>query len=155
MGRLKNANWDELTKMQAREKYSNDEQITHLANFSKFHRNNCELYKLITSYALKQKQMRKRYSIEIILNVVRYHTDLTGKGDPFKVNNNYKPYYARMFMQEHRCEGFFEVRNSISEGHNFYHDIVFYKQWLTQMERIMNKECDEDAERAEDQDNKQ
>jgi len=149
MGRLKEANWEELTKKQAKEKYDSDEMVSHLANFSRFHEENPSIFHQVVRYADQQKQKRKRYSIEIIINVIRFWTDLKTVGEPFKINNNYKPYYARMYMQYRNCKKFFELRNSLADDYNFKNAINYYKDWL------MNKECDEDAEKSEDQDNKQ
>jgi hypothetical protein len=79
-------------------------------------------------YADQQKQKRKHYSIEIIINVIRFWTDLDSVGEPFKINNNYKPYYARMYMQYRECKGFFELRDSLADDYDFSNAINYYKE---------------------------
>jgi len=127
-------------------------QLSHMTNFDRFHKDNPEIFHAVVKFADKQRKLpkpREYYSIEIILNVVRFHTDLNGTGDPYKINNNYKPYYARMYMQYRKCSGFFQLRGSLANEHDYTDNINIYLEWL------MNKECDEDAERAEARDNEE
>ena len=102
---------------------------SYLANFKRFHRNNPMVFSKIVEYADRARQTRTHYSIEIIINVVRFWTDLDGTGDPFKINNNYKPYYARMYMQYRNCKGFFEIRGSIADDYDFSYDIKEFKKY--------------------------
>ena len=103
--------------------------VSYLANFKKFHMNNPMVFSKIVEYADRARQTRTHYSIEIIINVVRFWTDLNGTGDPFKINNNYKPYYARMYMQYRNCKGFFEIRGSIADDYDFSYDIYNFKKY--------------------------
>tara|TARA_R110002074_G_scaffold265342_4_gene437566 strand:- start:326 stop:691 length:366 start_codon:yes stop_codon:yes gene_type:complete len=102
----------------------------YLTNFKTYHRNNPNVFAKIAEYADRARQTRKKYSIEIIINVVRFWTDLNGVGDPFKINNNYKAYYARMYMQYRNCKGFFEERSSISDDYDFSYDIEKFKTYI-------------------------
>lgn len=57
----------------------------------------------------------QNYSVNAIFERIRWETDEAG-GALFKVNNNYRAFYARRFMRmypEH--EGFFRVRRQVSE----------------------------------------
>ena len=87
------------------------------------------VFSKIIEYADRAKKTRTHYSIEIIINVVRFWTDLDGTGDPFKINNNYKAYYARMYMQYRNCKGFFEIRGSIADDYDFSYDIKNFKKY--------------------------
>lgn len=100
-------------------------------NFRKFHRNNPKVFDMVLKYAYKQKNKgRTHYSIEIILNVIRYHVDLDTVGDQFKINNNYKPFYSRMAMQYMLDDTFFATRGSIADDWNFQEEIDYYNRWL-------------------------
>lgn len=112
-----------------------DKQLSFAVNFIRFNKNNPKVFHKIVELADRQRQIRDHYSIEIIMNVVRYHTDLDGKGDPFKVNNNYKAYYARMYMEYRKCPGFFETRSpSLADDYDYISDISYYEDWLNEQE---------------------
>jgi hypothetical protein len=87
------------------------------AQFFEFHRNNPDVYLLFKKFADKVKKSGyKRYSCRTILHRVRWETDIKtveGKNrTPFKINNNYSPYYARMLMAKHphTYKNFFSLR---------------------------------------------
>ena len=166
MGRVKEMYFDNMTEkeresfeetsdiMEARAEFNErqdalDKQMSFAVNFVRFNENNPKIFHKIVELADHQRERRDHYSIEIIMNVVRYHTDLDGKGDPFKINNNYKAYYARMYMQYRDCPGFFQVRGSLADEYDFVPDIDYYVDWL------LDKECCKDAERAEARDNEE
>jgi len=102
--------------------------IRHLANFKRFHEDNPRVFHQVVRYADQQREIRKHYSIEIIINVIRFWTDLDSVGEPFKINNNYKPYYSRMYMQYRECKGFFELRGSLADDYDFSDAINYYKE---------------------------
>ena len=57
-----------------------------------------------------------RWSAEAIFNICRWENSLRAKDDVFKINNNYKCFYARKFMIEYpEHEGFFAKRTSKSD----------------------------------------
>jgi hypothetical protein len=41
---------------------------------------------------------RRHYGAMAILNRVRWHAEIEKRSDDFKVNNNWAPYYARIFV---------------------------------------------------------
>ncbi len=56
----------------------------------------------------------KHWSAEGIFNVIRWETSITAKDDVFKINNNYKSFYARLFEKQNpEYVGFFFKRKSI------------------------------------------
>lgn len=112
-----------------------DKQLSFAVNFLRFNKNNPEIFHKIVELADCQRVTRPHYSIEIIMNVVRYHTDLDGKGDPFKLNNNYKPFYSRMYMQYRKCPSFFETRSpSLADDYDYASGIDHYEDWLDEQE---------------------
>lgn len=61
----------------------------------------------------------KNYSVNAIFERIRWETDqadVDGKST-FKLNNNYRPFYARRFMKIYvKHDGFFRLRKQISKG---------------------------------------
>lgn len=56
----------------------------------------------------------KRIGSKMIFERIRWETKL--KGSPFKVNNNYTPYYARKFEREYpQHKGIFSKRVAITD----------------------------------------
>jgi len=51
------------------------------------------------------------YSANAIFERIRWYVDIETEGDQLKVNNNYRPYYARKLMESHQeFSSFFRVR---------------------------------------------
>ena len=123
MGRLKDMLIDEMENKQIdREIKPND--------FSNFHKNNLKVFALIVRYADESAKKRNRYSIEDILSIIRWHRDEDTVGDIFKLNNNYKAYYGRMYMQYRNKPKFFETRNSLADGYDSTADIEVYENYV-------------------------
>lgn len=82
--------------------------------FKKYHTDNPEIYETFKSYALRAiKRGFKRLSAELIINIIRWETPIRAKDDYFKINNDFKPFYSRMFMNEFpEHAGFFQKRAS-------------------------------------------
>ncbi len=61
---------------------------------------------------------RSRYGISGLFEVLRWKRAMFTVADPdFKLNNNFRAFYARLLMaSEPRLAGFFEVRKQISGG---------------------------------------
>lgn len=55
----------------------------------------------------------KHYGAKGIFEIIRWHTGVAANGDVFDVNNNYTPYYARLFESDYpEHKGFFYKRKS-------------------------------------------
>ena len=81
--------------------------------FDTFHAANPWVWREYERYALKLAVRGvKRYGSKTIYEHLRYVHDLqTESDDGLKLNNNYTPYYARLFKQEHPEYGeFFAFR---------------------------------------------
>jgi hypothetical protein len=60
---------------------------------------------------------RKKYSADMIKNIIRWERDLKTNGDPFKINNDFGPLMARLLVyQDPSFNGFFEFRQVRSKG---------------------------------------
>jgi phage terminase large subunit GpA-like protein len=84
----------------------------HYKRFLEFHRLNPKVYTLLVEGAKKVKAVGyKRYSINTLFEIVRWHNDIDTKGDEFKLNNNHRAFYARMIMKNNpELDGMFRTR---------------------------------------------
>ncbi len=81
--------------------------------FMEYHKANPEIWEYFRRYTLRSIERGfKNLSAEFIFNVIRWETPIKA-GDDFKINNNAKPFYSRLFMKEYpQYEGFFRKRVS-------------------------------------------
>lgn len=81
--------------------------------FDKYHRENPAIFQMFSRFAFEAiGKGRKHIGANAIIERMRWETMIEGNDD-FKVNNNYAPFYARLFMRvnpEH--SGIFEIRKS-------------------------------------------
>lgn len=86
------------------------------SKFCSYHEQNPHIYKefeRMTLLTIREKKF-KNYSAKGIFELIRWHTGVEAFRDCFKVNNNYTPFYARMFEQRHpEYKDFFRKRGSI------------------------------------------
>lgn len=84
------------------------------ARFLEYHAENPAVYTTLRRFAFEAKRAgRPRMSINMLHERVRWYTTVEAKGDSFKLNNNWRPHYARLLMeQEPELKGFFETRTA-------------------------------------------
>jgi len=89
----------------------------HEQRWREFHDANPHVYEWLRDAALKLKARgRERYGIGALVEAFRFHAAMTTDGDDFKLNNNFRAFYARKIMAE--CPdlaGFFETRASVAD----------------------------------------
>jgi len=80
--------------------------------FLRFHRENPHVYVELVKLSRQLKEVgHKRIGIGMLFEVLRWKQALVTVGDGFKLNNNYRSYYARMMMNaEPDLRGIFELR---------------------------------------------
>ncbi len=82
--------------------------------FTEFHNRNPHVLNRLTQMAFDLKERgHRRVGIEMLFNVIRWETmmEIEDPSSLYKLNNNYKPHYARMIMETYpELDGFFEVR---------------------------------------------
>tara|TARA_B100000768_G_scaffold178070_1_gene193224 strand:+ start:258 stop:536 length:279 start_codon:yes stop_codon:yes gene_type:complete len=83
--------------------------------FEEYHANNPEVFRLFC-YFTKQVMNAgyQKYSAEAIFNQIRWYTTIETRGEDFKINNDYKPYYSRKFMKEFNSN-VFRTRASVAD----------------------------------------
>jgi len=99
--------------------------------FVEFHKANLDFWHLFCKFADNMRRVRLRYAVASIFERVRWEMDLTTTvtdDDSLKLNNDYRAYYARMYLAiRPDAEGFFELRKRTSEGRSAYKtDLTFY-----------------------------
>lgn len=86
-------------------------------NFEKYHRENPEIYEKFIHFAMLTKAKGfSHYSANGIFELIRWHTGVKGN-DCFKINNIYRPDYARKAMAEYPKEftNFFSIRKTTAK----------------------------------------
>ena len=86
-----------------------------MINFNKYDQENPAIWELFQKYTLEAKEKGfKNYSANGIFEIIRWHTKESGN-DSFKINNNYRPDYARKMMNYYPVlNGFFRLREMTS-----------------------------------------
>lgn len=87
-------------------------------NFDRFHQDNPHVYDTLVRLAKewKSKHPAKKCGISLLFEVARWEIALQTKGEPVKLNNNYRAFYARMIMnREPGMSEFFNIRRQKSE----------------------------------------
>ena len=83
--------------------------------FEEFHANNPRVYHLFCYFTIAVINAgHSKYSAEAIFNQIRWYTTVETRGDDFKINNDYKPYYSRKFMEEYNKD-IFRTRASVAD----------------------------------------
>lgn len=83
------------------------------ARFVAFHRANPQVWVLFQRYADEARRAGfHTYSSYSIIERIRWHVAMeTRSMDGLKINNDFRPYYARMYLATHPAAGgFFEMR---------------------------------------------
>ena len=86
--------------------------------FLEFHRDNPRVYSLLKQFAFQAiRAGHKNLGISLVVERVRWETSVVTNDPDFKINNNHRAYYARMFMDDHPAhDGFFRTRRLTSEA---------------------------------------
>ena len=82
--------------------------------FLEFHQENPHVYdRLVAMCRRLTAKGHKKIGIAMLFEVMRWDHMLATSDEPYKLNNNYKAYYARMIMaSEADLAGVFNTRNS-------------------------------------------
>lgn len=94
--------------------------------FLRYHLENPQVYQLFSQYAKKVRNRGfTRYSANAIFERIRWHYHMEKPtAEPFKMNNNYRAFYARMFMAKNPdMRGFFELREQPTQRKDIYYGI--------------------------------
>ena len=78
---------------------------------------------------------RKNFSASAVVERIRWGVSIGDYGpDDFKINNNYRAFYARLFHMEHpQHDGFFRTRKQKSANEEATHLPPLKRSWFDQM----------------------
>jgi hypothetical protein len=100
----------------------------HAAAFEQFDRDNPLVWRAFKKYAFQMahSQFGGKLSASLITERIRWEMIVeTRSADPFKINNNFRAYYARKFEQHYPVyAGCFETRSTPGTVVDYYDDIV-------------------------------
>ena len=85
--------------------------------FRIFHEENPEVYDLFKRFCYEAMDKgHTRLSAEMIINRIRWETKIVTTDRDYKINNDYKPFYSRLFIIQHKgYEDFFQLRQSVAD----------------------------------------
>jgi hypothetical protein len=89
----------------------------HETAFLAFHEANPVVYAKLREFALQMKRSGRRHlGIAALFERLRWWSSYETVGDEYKLNNNFRAFYARMLMErEPELAGFFEIRRSVAD----------------------------------------
>ena len=76
--------------------------------FQAFHKANPQVWERFYEMAeqLRAKKYR-HYSHDTLISVIRFQYDIKTNAKPFKIPNEMKAFYGRMYVNKMKCPGFF------------------------------------------------
>jgi hypothetical protein len=87
-------------------------------SYRRFHRENPAVYSTLVALARRWQRRHpgRKCGIGMLYEVARWTIEMQTKGEPLKLNNNYRAFYAREIMdREPDLEGIFDIRRQRSE----------------------------------------
>lgn len=73
-----------------------------MVTFQQYHQSNQHIYELYKAIAISLAKQGRRYiGSKYIFEEMRFNHSFQTNNDPYKVNNNFAPHYARKFVLEH------------------------------------------------------
>tara|TARA_R100000458_G_scaffold52597_1_gene54244 strand:+ start:6775 stop:7071 length:297 start_codon:yes stop_codon:yes gene_type:complete len=96
-----------------------------MTNFQRYFRDNPKVWYLFNKYANQVREKGfERYGVATVWERMRWYSDIDVSGDLFKLNNNYKAYYARLYMKHYHLDKFFELRTSLADDYDFTDELA-------------------------------
>lgn len=81
--------------------------------FEQFLEENEEAWRVFCFFAMKLKATgRETVGVELVFNQMRWYSMVEmNDGTEFRINSNWKPFFARKFMEDYSCPDFFRTRS--------------------------------------------
>lgn len=85
--------------------------------FEIFHRDNPQVYELFRRFTFQAIDAGRRdFGAKAVMERIRWSSMVETSGEPYKINNNYTAFYARIFMDSHpEHQGLFQTRKSVAD----------------------------------------
>ena len=92
-------------------------EYRQILEFKQYHEANPHIYIAFKRFAFEAINAGRHYlGAGFVVERMRWETMISGD-DEFKLNNNYRAYYARLFMDEYPDnKGFFRTRKSAADN---------------------------------------
>lgn len=72
------------------------------AAFWEFHEKNPQIYRMICRFSNEAiTKGRKRLSINMLFERIRWYTQIETTDEDYKLNNNHRAFYARLWLRDH------------------------------------------------------
>ncbi len=82
---------------------------------------NMNVFEEFVRLALRVRGRREHHSADCLCHVLRFESDVRGRGDEFKINNTYVSGLSRLAMEVNpRLKGFFQIRHPPCQNHRGY-----------------------------------
>ena len=87
-------------------------------DFRAYHKANPQVWKLFKKFTMQViGRGYRHFGSGAIIERIRWFVNVETKNDPWKINNNYRSFYARKFMEMYpEYDGFFRRRESVADG---------------------------------------
>lgn len=83
------------------------------SRFERFHKANPAVYRALRDMALWALRHGKRVGFRMLWEQLRW-SGLKTNDEPYRLNNNYVPYYTRLLMEsEPELDGYFQTRGEL------------------------------------------
>ncbi len=79
-----------------------DDKPSRMAIFLKHHEENPDMWKAFERFTFQAVAAgRKRLGANMVIERIRWYTQVEERSSVFKVNNNWAPFYSRLWNQKH------------------------------------------------------
>tara|TARA_B100000575_G_scaffold51979_2_gene38725 strand:+ start:8510 stop:8899 length:390 start_codon:yes stop_codon:yes gene_type:complete len=106
------------------------------AEFDRYHEENPKVYEAFKRLTFQLINAgRENFSASAVVERIRWGVSIGEYGpDDFKINNNYRAFYARLFHMEHpKHDGFFRTRKQKSADEDATHLPPLKRSWFDEM----------------------
>jgi len=88
-----------------------------IADFLEYDFDNPHIWDKFEEFALLAASRRKHFGVGAVMERIRWYTEIEANRDDYKVNNNWRAFYARKFALKYpEHAGFFRCRESVADG---------------------------------------
>jgi hypothetical protein len=118
--------------------------------FLRFNRDNPTVYGKLVRFTRQASAKRRPLSIALVYERLRWEEYVTTTGNPYRLSNSYRAYYARLIMHaEQGLDGVFQLRPSAADqaGHLVHPDHLLLFQdeaarddgWLDEAAQVVKE----------------
>ena len=91
----------------------------NIINFDKFFKENPIVWDKFLEYSDNARNRTNKLGVAMIWERLRWYSKFETTEIQFKLNNNYKSFYARLYMAYRNCPKFFDTRGSLADDYDY------------------------------------